>query len=82
MIKSDLSQIARYNVRKANPMSNKTALLVIDMQKYFGSIAKPILEKVISLIAVCRKRGIKVLYTNMVIEEKMMEVCFQNVGEN
>ncbi len=63
MTKDALSQIARYNVRKAAPMPNKTALLVIDMQKYFGSIAKPILEKVISLIAVCRKRGIKVFYT-------------------
>jgi nicotinamidase-related amidase len=63
MTKYDLSQIARYNVRKSTPMPDKTALLVIDMQKYFGSIAKPILEKVISLIAVCRKRGIKVLYT-------------------
>jgi len=63
MTKSDLSQIARYNIRKANPTLDKTALLVIDMQKYFGSIARPILEKVISLIDVCRKRGIKVLYT-------------------
>ncbi len=63
MTKSDLSQIDRYNIRKANPTLDKTAILVIDMQKYFGSIARPILEKVISLIAVCRKRGIKVLYT-------------------
>jgi nicotinamidase-related amidase len=63
MMKSDLSQIDRYNTRKVNPTLGKTALLVIDMQKYFGSIAKPILEKVVSLITVCRKRGIKVLYT-------------------
>ncbi|MHC4181910.1 MAG: isochorismatase family protein [Planctomycetota bacterium] len=63
MTKDALSQIARYNVRKAKPTLDKTALLIIDMQKYFGSIAKPILEKVVSLIAVCRKRGIKVLYT-------------------
>lgn len=62
-MKSDLSQIDRYNIRKAKPTLDKTAILVIDMQKYFGSIAKPILEKVISLIAACRKQGIKVLYT-------------------
>ncbi len=63
MTKSDLSQIARYNIRKAKPTLDKTTLLVIGMQKYFGSIAKPILEKVISLIAICRRQGIKVLYT-------------------
>ncbi len=63
MTKDDLSQIARYNIRKAKPTLDKTVLLVIDMQKYFGSIAKPILAKVISLIAVCRRQGIKVIYT-------------------
>ncbi len=63
MTKDDLSQIATYNIRKAKPTPDKTALLVIDMQKYFGTIAKPILAKVISLISACRRQGIKVLYT-------------------
>ncbi len=63
MTKGELSQIIKYDIRKAKPIPNKTALLVIDMQKYFSSIARPILEKVVSLIAVCQKRGIKVLYT-------------------
>ena len=35
MTKDNLSQIAMYNIRKAKPTFDKTALLVIDMQKYF-----------------------------------------------
>lgn len=63
MTKGYLSQIARYNIRQASPSPDKTALLVIDMQEYFSSIAKPILDKVISLITACRRQRIKILYT-------------------
>ncbi|MFQ5965590.1 MAG: isochorismatase family protein [Candidatus Scalinduaceae bacterium] len=63
MAEGDLSQLAKYNIRKAEPTLDKTALLVIDMQVYFSSIAEPILKNVISLIEVCRSQGIKVFYT-------------------
>lgn len=63
MTKDIFSQIAEYNIRQASPTPYKTALLVIDMQTYFGSIAEPILENVTSLIKVCREKGIKVLFT-------------------
>ena len=63
MIEDGLAQIAWYNIRKATPSIGKTALLVIDMQVYFGTIAKPVLVNVISLIEACRKQGIKVLFT-------------------
>jgi len=38
-MKNVLSQIDRYNIRKALPMPDKSALIVIDMQKYFSMIA-------------------------------------------
>ena len=63
MTNDNLSQIANYNIRKAKPAFDKTALLVIDMQKYFGPIAVPVVGKVVSLISACRKQGIEVLYT-------------------
>ncbi len=63
MTRDIFSQIARYNIRQADPAPGKTALFVVDMQAYFGSIAEPILENVISLITACRKKRIKVLYT-------------------
>ena len=63
MTKDIFSQIAEYNIRQASPTPFKTVLLVVDMQKYFGVIAEPILENVTSLIRGCRKKGIKVLFT-------------------
>jgi|TARA_B100000315_G_scaffold212998_1_gene210698 nicotinamidase-related amidase len=63
MVKDIFSQIAEYNIRQASPTPFKTVLLVVDMQKYFGSIAEPILENVTSLIRGCREKGIKVLFT-------------------
>ncbi len=43
MVKDIFSQIAEYNIRQASPTPFKTVLLVVDMQKYFGEIAEPIL---------------------------------------
>ncbi|MHC4268704.1 MAG: isochorismatase family protein [Planctomycetota bacterium] len=57
------SQIAKYNIRQADPAPERTALLVVDMQKYFHSIAEPITENIISLIEVSRRKGINVFYT-------------------
>jgi isochorismate hydrolase len=43
-----LNEINRYNIRRAWPKPDRCALFVIDMQRYFLSIARPILENVMS----------------------------------
>jgi isochorismate hydrolase len=53
-----LSEIRAYNVRHALPSPGKTALLVIDMQRYFEGISRPILGKVLGLVDACRAAGI------------------------
>ena len=63
MTKDIFLQIARYNIRKADPAPGRTALLVVDMQEYFHSIAEPIIENIISLTEVCRRKGVNVFYT-------------------
>lgn len=63
MTKDIISQIARYNIRQADPAPGRTALLVVDMQEYFRSIAEPIIENIISLTEVCRRKGVNVFYT-------------------
>jgi hypothetical protein len=40
-----LKEISQYNIRQAKPRPSKCALPVIDMQRYFQSIASPILDK-------------------------------------
>jgi|GEM_PF-5809555 isochorismate hydrolase len=58
-----LSEITDYNIREASPRSSKCALLVIDMQRYFQSIASPILGNVLSIIGACRERGMRIIFT-------------------
>jgi isochorismate hydrolase len=58
-----LKQIARYNVRRALPQPDRCALLVIDMQAYFRTLAVPILNNVQSIIAHCRSKTIPVIFT-------------------
>jgi isochorismate hydrolase len=58
-----LQEIASYNVRDANPRPSQCALLVIDMQRYFQSIASPILSNVISIVDLCRSKGIQIIFT-------------------
>lgn len=58
-----LKEIKRYNVREALPSLNKTALLVIDMQRYFEGGADPILKSVLVLLDTCRSAGMKILLT-------------------
>ena len=60
---SYLKQIKDYNIRQAWPMTKKAALLVIDMQCYFNSIAQPIVDNVISLIECFRANKGKILFT-------------------
>ena len=60
---SHLEQIKNYNTRRAMPILEKTAILVIDMQHYFSGLVAPILENVLSLIHVCRTAQIKIVFT-------------------
>jgi hypothetical protein len=52
-----LKAIQIYNVRKALPSPRKTALRVIDMQRYFESVAQGILMNVLGLLTVCGGKG-------------------------
>ena len=61
--KDYLKDIEDYNIRRAWPVPEKTALLVIDMQVYFKPLIEPILPNVISLIDMCRSFGIKIFFT-------------------
>ncbi|MCP4136295.1 MAG: isochorismatase family protein [bacterium] len=56
-------RIDQYNSRKRKPRAHRCALLIIDMQEYFNSIASPILENTLSIINACRAEGIKIFYT-------------------
>jgi isochorismate hydrolase len=58
-----LNQIDQYNIRHACPEPGRCALLVIDMQRYFFSIATPILGNVLSIIEACRSKGIRIIFT-------------------
>ncbi len=58
-----LNEIDQYNIRQALPKPGRCALLVIDMQQYFLSIATPILGNVLSIIEACRSRGIRIIFT-------------------
>ena len=62
-LKNYLDEIRDYTIREALPDAGRTALLVVDMQYYFRELAEPILKNVISLIDVCRKKGLKVIFT-------------------
>jgi isochorismate hydrolase len=58
-----LERIKDYNIRKAVPIPEKAALLVIDMQSHFRELAQPVLDNVISIINVCRATGVKIFFT-------------------
>ena len=58
-----LTQIDQYNIRQACPDPGRCVLLVIDMQRYFFSIAAPILGNVQSIIQACRSKGIQIIFT-------------------
>ncbi|XP_054778609.1 nicotinamidase 2-like [Prosopis cineraria] len=53
----------KYEIRKRNPDPKSCALLVIDMQNYFSSIAKPILSNLSTTIRLCRNASIPVIFT-------------------
>lgn len=53
----------KFSTRKKNPDPKTSALLVIDMQNHFSSIAKPILPAITTSINLCRTAQIPVLFT-------------------
>ena len=63
MLQDYLNEINQYNVRPAWPKPSRCALLVIDMQQYFLSIAAPILGNVLSIIETCRSVDIRTIFT-------------------
>ncbi|MEJ2232545.1 MAG: isochorismatase family protein [Syntrophobacterales bacterium] len=60
---SHLEQIKNYNIRRALPILEKTAMLVIDMQHYFHGLHAPILDNVLSLIEACRTVQLNIVFT-------------------
>lgn len=61
---SDYSkELSLYNIRRAQPRHDRCALMVIDMQEYFHTLALPILNNVRSVIKACRARGIPIFFT-------------------
>lgn len=60
---SHLEQIKNYNTRRALPILEKTAMLVIDMQHYFHGLVGPILDNVLCLIDACCTAQVKIVFT-------------------
>ncbi|MQL84582.1 hypothetical protein Taro_017094 [Colocasia esculenta] len=54
---------AKYEVRRRNPDPGSAALLVIDMQHHFASIAQAILPALNATVDLCRKEGIPIFFT-------------------
>ncbi|XP_021893350.1 nicotinamidase 2-like [Carica papaya] len=57
------SSYEKYEIRKRNPDPKTSALLVVDMQNYFASMAKPILNSVLTTVDLCRRASIPVFFT-------------------
>ncbi|KAI3694557.1 hypothetical protein L1987_77524 [Smallanthus sonchifolius] len=60
---SNSSSYKKYQIRNRNPNPKTSVLLVIDMQNYFSTIAKPIIESITSTIHTCRRASIPVIFT-------------------
>ena len=59
----ELDEIKSYTIRQALPDSAKAALLVVDKQNYFRELAEPILSNILSLLTICRSKGVEVIFT-------------------
>ncbi|KAL2939056.1 Nicotinamidase 2 [Bienertia sinuspersici] len=53
----------KYEIRNRSPNPKTTALLVIDMQNYFSSMANPILPAITTTIHLCKLANIPVIFT-------------------
>lgn len=63
MSSSSSSSYKKYEIRKRNPDPKTSVLLVIDMQNYFYSMAKPILPAIKTTIQICRNASVPVIFT-------------------
>ncbi|KAK7308274.1 hypothetical protein VNO77_41876 [Canavalia gladiata] len=57
------SSYSKYEIRKRNPDPKSCALLVIDVQNHFSSMATPILSNLNTTISLCRNASIPVIFT-------------------
>ena len=57
------SSYKEYEIRRRNPDRRSAVLLVIDVQNFFSSMAKPILPGLLSTIRLCRRASIPVFFT-------------------
>lgn len=53
----------KFEIRKRLPNPKSSVLLVIDMQNYFSSIAKPILPAITTTINLCKSANIPMIFT-------------------
>lgn len=58
-----LKELKPYRERKALVDPKHAALLVIDLQNYFGQIARPILGNILKVIQSCRQKKIPIIFT-------------------
>ncbi|KAM7487913.1 hypothetical protein LguiB_025397 [Lonicera macranthoides] len=58
-----MASYKKYEIRKRNPNPKTSVLLVIDMQNYFSSMAKPIIPSITTTIDLCRHDSVPVIYT-------------------
>jgi nicotinamidase-related amidase len=56
----------KYETRRRDPDPRAAALLVIDVQGHFASLAAPIMPAIASTVALCRAAGVPVVYTRHV----------------
>ncbi|KAL6561213.1 Nicotinamidase 2 [Orobanche minor] len=58
-----MASYKKFEIRKRDPAPKSAALLVIDMQNYFDSMARPILPAINTTIELCRRTSIPVFFT-------------------
>ncbi|TVU15137.1 hypothetical protein EJB05_38642, partial [Eragrostis curvula] len=56
----------KYETRRRDPNPRAAALLVIDVQGHFASLAEPAMPAIASTVALCRAAGVPVVYTRHV----------------
>ncbi|KAL2482220.1 Nicotinamidase 2 [Forsythia ovata] len=58
-----MASYKKFEIRNRNPDPNTAVLLVIDMQNYFYSMARPILPSINATIDICRRASVPVFFT-------------------
>ncbi|OGP89682.1 MAG: hypothetical protein A2156_00530 [Deltaproteobacteria bacterium RBG_16_48_10] len=58
-----LKTVGSYRKRKAHLDPKRTALLIIDLQNFFGEIVKPVLGNILEVIQTCRQYPVPIIFT-------------------